>query len=501
MKLVFVNIPRTGGRIFEKNFDNKITHIKNQESLINSVGHSWVYPTQIKGWRDWDFPNQSVGEYRDVATYHLQNDSKIITIIRNPFTLLIDYFISDWAWCQRYHNIKINDIKKSFQEFVDIYLDDSIPFHAPAFKKSLFSQLKDVNGNWLIDERSFVLRYEQIQSDINIFSKMVKIPILEFEEIYGLSDYVDWESYYRDDQLNNLMTLWKDDLEYLGYSISSQNKKISQIKNKPKVALCFSGQIRDIEHTKDFWLNLISKYDIDVYASFWDDENPDLGDTVDNFKRIYNVKEIELETYTSFKKSTLDVITPQINPPQILLQELIDYAKEFHTLSMWYKIWKANMLTKKLDVDYDIVIRARTDSYLDGDVEIVQNNMFNVPVGRVYTDNFPKSDGINDIFGYGSSKVMDYVSSTFLYLMRYLNEGHYMIPPEHFLHVHLNQVNVDIRFFVNKLMISRKSKGAADEFYNRNSHMTEEIKPSNFMNPTPNKSMSWTIPIKDSLKF
>ena len=502
MNLVFVNIPKTGGDIFEKNFNNRIVTIKKQKSSIISVGHSWMYPTQIKGWRDWDFPNQEAGEYRDVSTFTLNNNAKIVTIIRNPFTLLFDYFVSDWGWCQKNHDITIDNIKESFQKFVDIYLDDSVPFHVPAFKKTLFSQLKDRDGNWIINERSFVLRYERFESDMSIFSKMVGQPILNFKEVQNLSDYTNWESYYRNDQITKLEKLWKDDLDYLGYSTNTQSQKnINSGIKKPKIAICFSGQIRDIEHTKKFWLNLISKYDMDVYASFWDDENPKIGDTIDNFKRIYNVKELEIETYSNFKKSTLDVITPQINPPNILLQELIDYSKEFHTLSMWYKIWKANMLTKKLDIDYDVVIRARTDSYFEEEIEVVQNNMFNVPVGRIYTDNFPKSEGINDIFYYGTPKVIDYTSSAFLYLMRYLNEGHYMIPPEHFLHVHLNEVDINIRFFANKLMISRKSKGTSDEFYNRNAEMVEEIQPSNFINPTPNSEITWTKSIRDSLKF
>jgi hypothetical protein len=499
MDVLFVNIPRTAGDIFEENFHDKTVLIKNTESTIFSVGHSWNYPTQIKGWRDWDYPNQKPEKYRDVLMYHYNLDTKFTTIIRNPFTLFIDYFISDWAWCKKYHNLSDDNTKLIFQEFVDIYLDNSIQFHAPAFKKSLFSQLKDKDGNWLINEKSFVLRYEQLKSDITTFGKMLNLPIMNYHKIDNLVDYPNWKSYYRDDQIVNLSKLWEDDLNYLGYSEVESNIK-PKVK-KPKMALCFSGIIRDIDYTKDFWLELIDKYDIDVYASFWDVETPELNDTIDNFNKIYNVKHIEVEPYSNFKKSTLDVITPQINPPTALYQELINYAKEFHTLSMWYKIWKCNMLTKSSDVEYDIIIRARTDSRIEGDLEIIQNNMFNVPTGRVYTDDFPKSDGINDIFSYGNPKVMDYVSSTFLYLMRYLNEGHYMIPPEHFLHVHLNQVDLNIRFFANKLIITRKSKGTADELYNRNTDIVEDIKPSNFMNPTPNKNMSWIIPIKDSLKF
>jgi len=61
-----------------------------------------------------------------------------------------------------------------------------------------------------------------------------------------------------------------------------------------KIALCFSGNIRDLNETKEFWTALIEKYKIDVYASFWDIENVNIGDTVDNFARIYNAKKIEI---------------------------------------------------------------------------------------------------------------------------------------------------------------------------------------------------------------
>ena len=57
-----------------------------------------------------------------------------------------------------------------------------------------------------------------------------------------------------------------------------------------KVALCFSGNIRDLNETKNFWRDLIKQYDMDVYASFWDIESEELGDTIDNFLKILNYK-------------------------------------------------------------------------------------------------------------------------------------------------------------------------------------------------------------------
>ena len=497
MNIKFVNIPKTGGDIFEKNFHEKHFETKDNSGRIYSVGHSWCYPTKIKGWLDWDNPNSVQGQYNDVHIFNIKSTDKIATIIRNPFNILIDYFLDDWAWCKRYQGVN------TFQEFIDSYIDASKDFHVPEFKKSLFTQLKDPNGKWLINEKSFVLRSEQIGNDLNVFSKITNIELKTLNGIYNLQNY-NLKKYYRYDQLVELCKIWADDLKYLGYgdmlSDTFEYNPPNDISNrKLKVALCFSGFIRDIDYTKEFWTSLIDKYDIDVYASLWDDENLEVNDTIENFKKIYNPKSIEVENYLKFKKSTLSVVTPQIKPPTSLLQDLIDYSKEFHTLSMWYKIWKSNTLAN--ESEYDIVIRARTDSYLKGDFELVSNNMFNVPVGQVYTDNFPKSEGVNDIFSFGNQKIMNYASSTFLYLMQYLNEGHYMIPPEHFLHVHLSRVDLNIRFFANQLIITRKSKGREDELYNRNTEIVEKIEPSTFINPTPNKDIEWTIPLRDSIKF
>lgn len=503
MNIVFIHIPKTQGKVFEKNFHSRRYTIGKSIGGIMSVGHSWGYPTKIKGWLDWDSPNQKQGIYREVTRFQISKEDKIATIVRNPFTLLIKYFKDDWAWCRRYHDIKDSgNFIEDFQKFVDIYLDDSIQFHAPAFKKSLFSQLKDENGNWIIDEDSYVLRYEQLKKDLELFGKMTNVPLQDLSKL-EIDDF-NIEEYYTSSQISKLKKIWEDDLDYLGYL--SELPKVEVVKKsnndtKLKVALCFSGNIRDIEHTKDFWLNLIDRYNIDVYASFWNDENPKNGDTISNFKKIYNTKELEIEDYSNFKKSTLDIITPMIDAPKGLFSNLINYANEFHTLSMWYKIWKSNMLSKSLDIDYDIVIRARTDSYLEGDFEILKNEHLNIPVGRVYTDFWENSEGINDIFGYAKPKIMDYYSSTFLSLIHYVRMDHYMIPPEHLLRVHMHQANLSLRFFPIKLIVTRKSKNRNDEFYNKNAVMKEQIVSSDFIDITPNKDITWTKPIKDSVKF
>jgi hypothetical protein len=508
MELIFVKLPKTASTFFERNFDFKTANINGIEKNVRSVGHSWLYPTQIKGWRDWDFPNQEWGIYRDVDTFSLNPTDRIVTIIRNPFEILFSYFNYDWGWCRTYHNLLLDDYtKEDFQKFVDIYLDDSIPFHAPAYKKSLFSQLKDINGKWILKRDSIVMRFENLNEDIKLFSKLTNLPITNYSneaKNQANKKPFNWWEAYREDQVHKLNELWYDDLEYFGYSFNQNPANItieSNITKKPKVALCFSGFIRDIDYTKDFWTSLIDKYDIDVYGSFWDDENPNYNDTIKNLKSIYNFKELEFEKYSNFKKSTLDVITPYLDATETLLPNLKEYADNFHTLSMWYKIWKANMLSKSLDIEYDVVIRGRTDTYINDGIDIEKNNYLNIPSGRVKTSTFPNSEGLCDVFAFANTHIMDYYSSTYLNLLEYVNQGHYMIPPENLLKVHMSRVSLDIRFFSNKLIITRYSKGTSNEVYDKSNGVVDEIISSDIMETKPNKNIRFTLPIRDVLKF
>ena len=505
MRLLYIDIPNAGNEIFNKNFVNKVVELDNLFVPIHSTGTSWNYPAQIKGWRDWDFTSQSEGKFRDVDEFGYVSVDILATTVRNPFNLLYQYFINDWAWCRKYHNLPTdNHTIADFHKFVDIYLDRSIVFHAPLFRKSLFSQLKDINGKWLLTDTSIILRYESIEADINKFRKHVNLTDIDLESLPKQIDYFDM---YTKAQVKLLKVLWKDDLDYLGYTFGKtiQSKPIStpppkEPKNTKKIAICFSGEIRDLERTKDYWSKLIKEYDMDVYASFWNVENEELGDTFDNFHRLYDVKKTEVESFKSFEQSTLSQLRMGINPPNSLQQHLRDSCMNFGTLSMWYKIWRANLLTKELDIDYDIVIRARTDIFFDERLDITENEMFNIPYGRVKTSGWKDSDGICDLFAYGSPKLMDYYSTCLFYMMEHLNKDYYMVPHEFFLHTHINKVSVPIRFLGTNLTITRTSKGSDDELYCKGVDVKEEILQSDFMELTPNSELRWRGDIKNILK-
>lgn len=494
----FVSIPATNSEVFEKTFHGRNSMVDGIPNRIFSVGITWTYPTEIKGWLDWDYPNRERGLYRKVATYEKRFSDRLVFIVRNPFSLFFEYFRSNWADCRKHHNISTDGFsKQDFQRFVDLYLDRSESFHAPAYKKSLFSSLKTKDGKWLLDSNSIVLRYENLENDIKSFAKKVNISA---PEKITINESNLWKEFYRSDQIEDLTKLWNDDLQRFNYSFDksiSVNKKVSN--SNQKIAVCFSGHIRDLEENKNFWLDLINETNADVYASFWDEENLEMGDSLDNFKKLYNYKNIEIESFTSFKKSTLDLISPLITPPTSLMPYLQDSTKQMGTLSMWYKVWKANMLSKSLSIDYDVVIRARTDSHFVKKIQITDNGMLNIPIGMNKTHMWENSEGFNDIFAFGPSKIMDYYSLCYLFMMEHIGKNHYMVPPEHFLHTHMNKVSVPIRFIPNHIVISRKSKGREDEIYNGwvGADLKEQIIESDFMKLTPNNKFIWSKPISN----
>ena len=491
---IYIKIPATDDGIFEKLFHGKRT---NQIS-IHSAGHSWNYLTKIKGWQDWDYPNQEPNIFRDVASFNLHSNDVLVTTIRNPFNILVDYYKQNWANVKSHYNLSNENSVEDFRKFVDIYLDRSVVFHTPAFRNSLFSQLKDINGKWLFNDKSIILRSEHLKDDLSKFAESIELPISdEFTQ-----SKVDTTITYRNDQIEKLTKLWKSDLDYFGYSFEyvKQPKQLNQ-NTKPKIALCFSGEIRDLERTKEYWGELIKKYDIDVYGSFWDTYNTELGDTIENFHRIYNVKKVEVEKYDSFNESTLSILRMGIEPPTSLLSHLKESCQNFGTLSMWYKIWRVNLLTKDLGIEYDIVIRARTDSYFNNNLDISINDMLNVPYGRVRLNNYDKSEGISDLFAYGSPKMMDYYSNCYFFIMSYLEQGFNLVPHEHLLHAHMNKISVPIRFMGNNIIITRTSKGTADEVYCKGVDVIEEILQSDFMELEPQKDLFYKADIKGKFKF
>lgn len=241
-----------------------------------------------------------------------------------------------------------------------------------------------------------------------------------------------------------------------------------------KIALCFTGHIRDVNINYEYWQNLLKDHEVSVFGSFWDDyQNESIGDTFENFEKLYKPKKYEVENYKSFKESTLSVASKRVSVPSYSFHSyFMSYAGNFINLSLWYKVWRCNMLSK-IESDFDIVIRTRTDVYLDNDFQIEKSYSLKLPVGfyHMNRDNYPNypeySQAVNDCFAYGPPDIMDYYCFLYLNVMHYFEQGYSLLGTDHFLKLHLSQARIKIDMFPNYMILTRRWRNEPDDVHNR----------------------------------
>lgn len=229
-----------------------------------------------------------------------------------------------------------------------------------------------------------------------------------------------------------------------------------------KIALCFSGLIKDnVEEVFEYYAtSILPHYNIDIYAGLWKNEELQTEKNLSKFTKLFKPKLVEIEEFKSFEKSTLDILKQNIITPENFLCWPFNSVKNATFISMWYKIWRANLLSKKFNIKYDVVIRARTDT--------TYNSLFfdffdglTIPKGDTHWSDFPDLKGINDVFAFGPPKYIDYYSTLIFYLFSYLNEGVHAIPAELLLTYHLSKKSILLRRTNTEIIVNR------DNFYNK----------------------------------
>ena len=245
--------------------------------------------------------------------------------------------------------------------------------------------------------------------------------------------------------------------------------------SKLRVAVCFAGIPYYIDQNKGYWQELINRYDADVYASLWEDEEQlvQRTDTIRNFIDSYKPIKIELEKLKDFNNNTLRYLTEDLvnySGKDVTWEEknhkdnkarklAVTSGRHFATL---YKVWRANMLKDTLGREYDIVVKAETCSSFPN-LTLDRIDKFDTSERHsrehislpywIHHYNFrgEEKEALNHWVAFGSPDLMNYYCSVFLYLKKYYEEviAH---PPENFLTHHLrNRPNINLRFFFNQM--------------------------------------------------
>ena len=237
-----------------------------------------------------------------------------------------------------------------------------------------------------------------------------------------------------------------------------------------KVAICYSGMIRgflkNIENHQKF---LLSKYDCDVYLSFWDvygfgylPFSRYKSDKHIRFNMEKNICEvIPIIQSDLIEDEVKNEIIKKINPTNYIFvnlklyepilsereQPLMDrynYTETgcsigqllvWNTMSGYYRINKCWEMVESSGVKYDVVVRMRPDSILENDV-ILQSPEDEV----IYSNKYASwgDDTVNDSLLYGNMRSMKIYSNLHHNLIDVLHKTHGPgQAAEHLLYVHL----------------------------------------------------------------
>lgn len=254
------------------------------------------------------------------------------------------------------------------------------------------------------------------------------------------------------------------------------------------IAFTFSGLIRDIEKTYPIYKRIIDEYNADVFFSTWDIENVENGDTVSNFRSKYNPLIFELENFKTWEKNYWPLIEPHYIIPRHLTPYEYQKASRSSMFAMWYKIQKANHLTKLVDKEYDIVVKLRTDIELSENFRLEKNEYLNFPHGIISIPEWDNCFGPHDFIFYGSPKLMDYTTNLFYFISKYHAEGHYIYPPENLLRHHISQKDINIRYYSDSVLLGENggNRGRFDL-----SQPDKIVNSQNWRNKQPNPELKY----------
>lgn len=232
-----------------------------------------------------------------------------------------------------------------------------------------------------------------------------------------------------------------------------------------KVAICLSGQPRDIKKTldniKNTWLNCDQ---LDFFIHTWKGKKNDL---------------YRPDTPTDICENDLNFILEKIDPKLFLIEEPKKFDKKYrdsihwgcyhptknpnpsqNIQSMFYSIYQANRLKKQYEEDYnfvyDCVIRCRFDYFFEKKYDMLS---FDLSVLNTKSDCQHTDYAINDHLALSNSYNMDVYSNMFNHLDTYYNMG-VEFNPEVILgyHIRYNNIKVSKTLGANESFVSTRDE-------------------------------------------
>lgn len=216
--VLFIHIPKCAGKSFEVALEivtNEEVQKYKWRNFLNRASKYLLTKTRDKKaisrmWGVWDI--SLTLQHLTFAEIELLNlldqkvlfDSIKVAIVRNPF----DRAVSSYKDMGKNY--------KNFTEFLDKYYTSPPINHGDlAHKRTQIDFIRSKNGSIAIDN---IIRYEFLERDYNLFLQRNKIKLGNIPHIGKQNRDSDYKKYYSSKDQKKIKKLFKDDLEYFGYS-------------------------------------------------------------------------------------------------------------------------------------------------------------------------------------------------------------------------------------------------------------------------------------------
>jgi hypothetical protein len=202
-----------------------------------------------------------------------------------------------------------------------------------------------------------------------------------------------------------------------------------------KIALCFSGQLRNGRAIAPRWLNIINEirkeHHIDIFLHIWAPpvDQIKVEKLCPGYENLFvSAEDIHFVTET-YKPERWGFDVPKVfkNSDVILTEENIrkcfDYGLKYpkfkenyinNSHSFWYSVFQSNHLKRlyelEMDFRYDLVIKSRYDTGPTKNISTIFNSLDN----EIFYQELGQSDKmISDWFFCGASRTMDIACNLF----------------------------------------------------------------------------------------
>ena len=223
MNYIFINTPKTAGTFVKR----RIVELNNNIHMIQ--GHSrcisdeFIYDA---------YPNNNYYRSRkwwgvDLTQQPIFDDAVKFTTIRNPYDLLVSYFISRWGDNDKGMKVKLPRV--GFTQLIQEFCKEHTNWHVPLFRDFLYFNLFDEEGNSRCD---YAIIYDTLNDGLKEFTDRHNLNFRKGgRENKTGPKKKSYKSYYSDETIDLVSEKCKLELDMFNFDFDGYkgNEKIIKV--------------------------------------------------------------------------------------------------------------------------------------------------------------------------------------------------------------------------------------------------------------------------------